>query len=82
MIALLAVLMLQAPVDQEVDALRVRMRAVEVEVAILKDRLGQRSEIDAASHGSAVTTTDVITLISIAAALLGGGKVALDRVRS
>lgn len=80
MIALLMTLALQAPLSEEVDMLRARMRDVEIEVAIMRDRLDQKAIQEAASEANDLTTADVITIVSIIAAALGGGKWAIGKV--
>ena len=79
MTALVLMLALQAPIEQEVDTLRARMREVELEVAIIRDRLEQEAVREADERDSELAVPDVLGMILAVSGLLGGGKYIYDR---
>ena len=88
MIPLLLMLALQAPIEEEVDMLRARMRAAEHEITVLTTRMDIRVENEAAEAAkeSAMAEDEAMenlidAIQSLVTLILGGGlgKLGYDR---
>ena len=80
MTALLLAIALQAPLGDEVDSLRGRVRSLEIELAIMQERMAMQAEME--SRESNLDMVDVVGAVVAVAGLLGGGKWAIGKVQS
>lgn len=77
---LLALALSQGPIDEEIYMLRARVRELEVEMGILKDRADLQAVLEQEEQKGEIRYTDVAGLVTLIVAALEGMKYAKHKM--